>query len=147
MCKQYVDNNYKILNYMYRGDQFRVAFASLGELRSIIPSNVNIVALTATATRATLEAVTERLALRNPEIVGSSPNRPNIFLTVSDYIPLPTLVEKVCINLKREAKHYSKTVIFAIHIRTAQICILQYQIILGSTTLTLLAIQICPSTD
>jgi len=34
---------------MYRGDQFCITFASLRELRSIIPSNVNIVTLTAKA--------------------------------------------------------------------------------------------------
>ena len=32
-----------------RGDQFRIAFTHLGEIRSIIPSTVNVLALTATA--------------------------------------------------------------------------------------------------
>ena len=49
-----------------RGDQFRTTYASLGELRSIIPSNNNIMALTATATHATFEVVKERLSLNNP---------------------------------------------------------------------------------
>lgn len=36
------------------GDQFRTTFAQIGDLRSLIPSTVNIMALTATATSETL---------------------------------------------------------------------------------------------
>jgi len=39
-----------ILDQYFRGHDFRKAFADIGELRSIIPSNVNVMALTATAT-------------------------------------------------------------------------------------------------
>ena len=37
------------------GDEFRMAFAEIGNLRSIIPQQVNIMALTATATQETLK--------------------------------------------------------------------------------------------
>ena len=40
--------------YLYfRGDCFRREFSRLGELRSVIPENVNVMALTATATVST----------------------------------------------------------------------------------------------
>ena len=35
------------------GDEFRLAFAQIGELRSLIPASVNVIALTATATSET----------------------------------------------------------------------------------------------
>ena len=35
--------------FTYRGDDFRTAFAHLGEIRSIIPSSVKVLALTASA--------------------------------------------------------------------------------------------------
>ena len=35
------------------GDQFRKAFSVIGDLRSVIPSNINIMVLTATATAET----------------------------------------------------------------------------------------------
>ena len=53
-----------MLNSIYRGDDFRIAYAHLGELRSVIPSHVNVLALTATATLATLRAVERNLNLR-----------------------------------------------------------------------------------
>ena len=38
------------MNYR-RGDDFRVEFAHLGEIRSLVPDSVHMMALTATATR------------------------------------------------------------------------------------------------
>ena len=55
------------------GDEFRMAFAEIGNLRSIIPQQVNIMALTATATQETLKTIIQRLSLRNPKIIAMSP--------------------------------------------------------------------------
>ena len=98
--------------HVSRGDEFRVAFALLGELRSIIPTGVNILALTATATKSTLTAVTRRLSMINPVIVGAPPHRNNIKLSV---IPLPD-IKSFCASISEEVKikvmDYPKTVIF-----------------------------------
>ena len=75
----------KHYNLFCRGDEFRTAFAHLGEMRSIIPSDVNVLALTATASKATLAAVTKRLSLSDLIIVAP-PYRDNIKLYVK---PLP----------------------------------------------------------
>ncbi len=47
---------------MCRGDAFRVDFAHLGEVRSLIPRHVNVMALTATV--ATRKAVLHRMGIR-----------------------------------------------------------------------------------
>jgi len=39
------------LPFLLRGDEFRIAYSEIGTLRSIIPRNINILALTATATQ------------------------------------------------------------------------------------------------
>ena len=39
------------MNFYYSGDEFRKAFVDIGTLRSILPKLVNVMALTATATR------------------------------------------------------------------------------------------------
>ena len=52
------------------GDQFRRAFAHIGDLRSLIPKHVNVLALTATATTETLSVVIERLSMHNVNIVA-----------------------------------------------------------------------------
>lgn len=65
-----------------RGDEFRTTFADLGNIRGLLPSNINIMALTATATKATLATVKKRLAMQDPVIIGLTPDRPNIKLIV-----------------------------------------------------------------
>lgn len=69
-------------------------------------------ALTATATHATFEAVKQRLSLQDPLLVSVSPNRQNIFLAVSPHIPLEMLVEKISTDLKIAKKGYPKTIVF-----------------------------------
>ena len=61
------------------GDEFRTVFAHIGELRSIIPSGVNILALTAMATSQTLCTVIQRLSMVQPILVALPPYRENIF--------------------------------------------------------------------
>ena len=60
------------------GDQFRTTFAKIGNLRSLIPKEVNILALTATATTETYYVVTQRLAMSDTSLVALAPNRDNI---------------------------------------------------------------------
>ena len=71
-----------------RGDTFHQAFARIGELRSIIPDDVHIIALTATATMETFQVVKSRLSLIDPVMVAISPDRSNLKLSV---VPLPTM--------------------------------------------------------
>ena len=92
-----------------RGDDFCKAFATIGELRSIIPSSVCIMALTATATHVTFEAVKRPLSLQDPILVGPSPNRSKIFLA---HLPLEVLVEKTSLDLQAKRTNYPKTIIF-----------------------------------
>jgi len=81
---------------------FRTAYASLGELRSIIPSDVNIMALTATATHGTFEIVKERLSLHEPIVVGVSPDRPCIFHFVVPTMELDCLADLLCNGIRME---------------------------------------------
>ena len=81
-----------------RGDEFRKTFAELGSIRSLLPSKVNILALTATANQETLKCVISRAAMQDPAIIGLPPDRPNIKLSVK---PCPS-IPKVCEWLTRE---------------------------------------------
>ena len=114
---------YILLVFKFRGDDFRTAYASLGELRSIVSSNVCFMALTATATRATFEIIIERLSLNNPVVVGISPNRPNIFLSVAPHIKLNCFAKEVGDKLKSERLSYPKSIIFC---RSYQDCANMY---------------------
>ena len=99
--------------YLYRGDEFRIAFASIGEVRCLIPSNVNIIALTATATLDTFHVVSQRLSLFKPVIVAVSPNRKNLKLTVQPSKSLRDFTQLIASKLKIQQKDYPKTIIFA----------------------------------
>ena len=60
------------------GAEFRPQFREIEELRSIILSGVNIMALTATATIETFHTVVQQLSMCKPVLVGMPPNRGNI---------------------------------------------------------------------
>ncbi|XP_065893522.1 ATP-dependent DNA helicase RecQ-like isoform X1 [Dysidea avara] len=94
------------------GDKFRTAFAQIGEVRCLIPSSVNVMALTATSTIETFQVVLQRLSLFNPVTVAVSPNRGNIKLLVQPSKSLKEFGATIVQELKAKRKRYPKTVIF-----------------------------------
>lgn len=77
-----------ILLLLCRGDTFRREFSRIGELRSIIPSNVNVMALTATASRTLRRNVMKMLGMKNASVVSVSPNKHNIKYIVKRFSTL-----------------------------------------------------------
>ena len=61
-----------------RGESFREEFGHLGDVRSLIPESVRIMALTATATKTTRQAIIKVLGMVKPAVVSVSPNKENI---------------------------------------------------------------------
>ena len=60
------------------GDKFRDAFSKIGDLRSLLPANVRIMALTATATNASFKVICDRLCLQSPSVIALPPTCDNI---------------------------------------------------------------------
>ena len=81
-------------------------------MRSIIPSCVRLIVLTATATNETLHIVTARLSLEGPTIIDTSPNRANIKLLVVEAKDLDEFTKQLSDKLRAQRKGYPKTVIF-----------------------------------
>ena len=50
------------------GTDFRKVFAQIGDVRSLIPNSVKLMALTATATLESYHVVTHRLAMVEPQL-------------------------------------------------------------------------------
>ena len=65
---------------------FRTCFGRLQELRSLVPEMTNILALTATASKETIEKVKRVLCLRNVAEIVRAPHRENIKLVVQKVI-------------------------------------------------------------
>ena len=68
----------------YRKD-FRQAFREVGAVRSLIPATTNVLACTATATRAIYTEVVTVLSMENPYVIAIPPERPNIMYSVLQY--------------------------------------------------------------
>lgn len=97
----------------FRGDEFRIAYAHLGKLHSVIPSHVNVLALTATATVATLRAVETCLNLQNPALIALPPDRPNIFYTVFKQPDMAAFVAEMASELSENDCNIRKQLFFA----------------------------------
>uniref|UniRef100_A0A1X7TS69 DNA 3'-5' helicase n=1 Tax=Amphimedon queenslandica TaxID=400682 RepID=A0A1X7TS69_AMPQE len=82
------------------GDMFRVAFAELGQLRSITPTNTNVFCLTATATKETLSTVCKTMSLVDPIIIGTSSCRASIAYSVKSLPP----IDEFCSVISQESR-------------------------------------------
>ena len=99
-------------NFIIRGDNFRVAFSQIGDLRSIMPQNVRILALTAMATSEVYKAVRNRLSLDDPAVIGLPPSHDNIKYYVESLPNINMLSNLLTENLKHLCLSFPKTLIF-----------------------------------
>ena len=70
--------------FFFRGDSFRSEFTHLGEIRSIVPESINLMALTATATLCTRSFIIRSLSMINPAVVYIPPVKDNITYFVAE---------------------------------------------------------------
>ena len=101
---------------MFRGESFCLDYLRLGELRSIIPSNVNVLALTATTSSVVFEAASSILHMRSPAVIAAPPDRPNIFLSVINRKELIEVVQDITSAVLRSQEDgptsFPKTLVF-----------------------------------
>ena len=93
-----------------RGDDFRVEFSRLGEVRSLIPKDVNIMALTVTATQSLRGAVCKTLEMDNPVVVTISPDKTNMVFLVAHFESLETF-RPTMEKLKHERTNMQRTLL------------------------------------
>ena len=94
------------------GGVFRPQFAEIGVLRSIIPSAVHILALTATATKETFYVISNQLSMVKPVLVGLPPNRENIMFEVHHKIDIDSFATNLSDELKEKQMSFPKTIIY-----------------------------------
>ena len=96
-----------------RGENFRKEYSQLGDVRSLIPENVPIMALTATATKGTRKAIVNALKMIRPAVVAASPNKPNIKYSAKfKKMSLEETFAPLAERLRQERKKMNRTVIF-----------------------------------
>lgn len=108
-----VDEAHCVKNW---GDQFRQTFAKIGDLRSLLPLEVKILALTATATMETYGVAKTRLEMVEPVLISMSPERTNIYYCVCPPIEIEHFVDSL---VGEFAIDFPKTIVF---VRTYKDC-------------------------
>ena len=76
-------------------------FTKLGEVRSLIPSTVNVVALTATATTKNRNKITI-LGMCKPVIISESPDKSNLIYHVEERTTIDKVFTPLVEKIRRE---------------------------------------------
>jgi len=71
-----------VVFYTFRGKDFRKEYGHVGEMRGLLNTSVNEIALTATATKQTRKDLCKSLCLLNPVMILESPEKSNIVYSV-----------------------------------------------------------------
>ena len=87
--------------------------ARVGEVRSLIPSSVHVMALTATATSSDRIAVTQMIRLQNPYTLKQTPSKPNIVYHIGSFKAVPDTFQKFADRLRFERAAFPKTIIYS----------------------------------
>ena len=92
--------------------EFRREFSHLEEVKSLISGLVNVMALTATATRTLRFDVCKILGVGDPHVVTVSPHKSNILLSVSTFESLEVTFMPIMEKLRTEQIRMGRTIIF-----------------------------------
>ena len=111
-------------NLYCRGDDFRLEYAKLQQIRSILHPSVHIMALTATATRATRNEIAESLGMHNIAIVYISPNKQNIRYVVRKFETIEKTFGPVADEIAKQQESLGRVVIFC---QTVSDCCMLYR--------------------
>ena len=91
----------------------------VGEVRSLVPKSVCVMALTATATRADRLAVSRTLGLRNPFILTRCPTKNNLIYHVGSFRSILDTFQTFADQLVLKLNLFPKTIIYG---RTFGVC-------------------------
>ena len=115
---------YAVLVYVFlshRGATFRAAYSRLGEIRSLIPSAVRIMALTATVTQETFRVITVAMGMTDPYLILASPEKANIKYIVVQRLSALNLAQRLAKGILAKGAKYPKIIIFLQKVHTYMI--------------------------
>ncbi len=84
----------------------------IGEVRSLLPPHVNIMAMTATATAKLRTDVSRLIGLRNELVVARSPSKLNITYTVEEFISIEKTLDEVALKIREEGAKSPRIIIY-----------------------------------
>ena len=96
-----------------RGETFRGTLLRLGEIRSILPEGVPIMALTATATRTLQHEIARILGMCGPTVISVSPCKINImYALAAPCHSIATTFRPILMRLKKERVKMPRIIIY-----------------------------------
>ncbi len=102
-----------ILYLFYRGETFRGALLRIGEVRSILPENTPIMALTATATRTLQNEIARILGMKRPTVISMSPCKKHMMYAVAaPYQSISVTFQPILVQLIKERVKMSRIIIY-----------------------------------
>lgn len=84
----------------------------LGEIRSILPLHVRIMALTATATKSVQSSVAHTLGMIKPVVVALSPCKSNLIYNVGKYTTLDETFNTLLNRLRKDRDRFPRTIVY-----------------------------------
>ncbi len=95
---------------VYRGESFRPVMDRIGEVRSLLPIGVNVMALTATATKTIRLSVSKTIGLKSPYVITRSSSKSNLFYCVKSFKGIEETFHPLSQKLKSLRVNFPKTI-------------------------------------
>ncbi len=108
--------DYGIVN---RGDTFRSTLRRIGEVRSILPEGVHVMALTATASKTLRYSVSKTIGLQNPYVIVRCPCKANIVYSVGTFSDVSDTFQPMVQRLKEQRTKMPRVIIYC---RRFEVC-------------------------
>ena len=87
-------------------------FSKIGTIRCLIPSSVNLLALTATVTKESFDNICKSILLDDPVLIGLPPNRVNVKHIVKECPSINESCHQLSDELMSKRQNAPKTVLF-----------------------------------
>ena len=91
----------------------------IGQVKSLLPPGVNVLAMTATATRTIRFSVSRTLGLNKPFVIARSPCKRNIVYSVQTFSSVQETLEPLVRKPRIETDAFPRTIIYG---RSFSIC-------------------------
>ena len=95
-----------------RGDTFRRTLSRIGEIKSIVSSEVVFMALTATASKDLRKKASDAIGLVNPTIIAMTPCKKNIVYGVSEFVSIGDTFGPILEELKDRLTTMGRIIIY-----------------------------------
>ena len=98
--------------FYYRGQLFCTEFANISEVRSLLPKNTNLMALTATANLKTREMVVKSLDMKGCFVLSQNSNKTNMLYKVVKKTDMDTVIQPIVEHVSIRKKEADYHIIF-----------------------------------